>query len=80
MKVLVNVHLLVNEQCEYQNARCNDKNYSLLLCSYNTSLTIHEKLNMNEMCIITKLSPTCTYRDEIISFIADPICAPFVKH
>jgi len=21
------VHLLVNELCEYQNARCNDKNY-----------------------------------------------------
>jgi len=21
------VHLLVNEQCEYQNERCNDKNY-----------------------------------------------------
>jgi hypothetical protein len=22
----MNVHLLVNELCEYQNARCNDKN------------------------------------------------------
>jgi type II secretory ATPase GspE/PulE/Tfp pilus assembly ATPase PilB-like protein len=24
--MLINVHLLVNELCEYQNARCNDKN------------------------------------------------------
>jgi hypothetical protein len=23
------VHLLVNELCEYQNARCNDKIYTL---------------------------------------------------
>ena len=27
IKVLINVHLLVNELCEYQNARCNDKKY-----------------------------------------------------
>ena len=26
----MNVHLLVNELCEYQNARCNDKNTWLL--------------------------------------------------
>jgi len=25
--VLINVHLLVNELCEYQNARCNDKTH-----------------------------------------------------
>ena len=25
IEVLINVHLLVNELCEYQNARCNDK-------------------------------------------------------
>jgi len=25
IKVLINVHLLVNELCEYQNARCDDK-------------------------------------------------------
>jgi len=25
IKVLINVHLLVNKLCEYQNARCNDK-------------------------------------------------------
>ena len=25
MKVLINVHLLVNELYEYQNERCNDK-------------------------------------------------------
>jgi len=25
IKVLINVHLLVSELCEYQNARCNDK-------------------------------------------------------
>jgi len=29
IKVLINVHLLVNDLCEYQNARCNDKNYPL---------------------------------------------------
>jgi len=26
IKVLINVHLLVNELCEYQNEQCNDKN------------------------------------------------------
>jgi len=26
IKVLTNVQLLVNELCEYQNVRCNDKN------------------------------------------------------
>ena len=25
MKVLINMHLLVNDLCEYQNARCKDK-------------------------------------------------------
>jgi len=25
IKVLINVHPLVNELCEYQNVRCNDK-------------------------------------------------------
>ena len=30
IKVLINVHLLVNELCEYQNARYNDKNVQLL--------------------------------------------------
>jgi len=25
IEVLTNVHVLVNELCEYQNARCNDK-------------------------------------------------------
>ena len=25
IRVLINVHLLVNELCEYQGARCNDK-------------------------------------------------------
>ena len=30
IKVLINVHLLVNELCEYQNARCNDKNSPIL--------------------------------------------------
>ena len=25
IKALINVHLLVNELCEYRNARCNDK-------------------------------------------------------
>ena len=28
----MNVHLSVNELCEYQNARCNDKNLSFLIC------------------------------------------------
>ena len=33
IKFLINVHLLVNELCEYQNARCNDKNYQCMcLC------------------------------------------------
>jgi len=26
IKYLINVYLFVNELCEYQNARCNDKN------------------------------------------------------
>ena len=26
IKILINVHLLVNEMCEYHNARRNDKN------------------------------------------------------
>jgi len=26
IKVLINVHSLVNELCEHQNAQCNDKN------------------------------------------------------
>jgi len=25
IRVLINVHLLVNKLCEYQNARCNKK-------------------------------------------------------
>jgi hypothetical protein len=32
IKVLINVHLLVNELCEYQNVRYNDKNYRVVLC------------------------------------------------
>jgi len=31
-KVLINVNLLVDELCEYQNARCNDKKNGS--CSY----------------------------------------------
>jgi len=30
-RVLINVHLLVNELCEYQNAQCNDKNCGIHL-------------------------------------------------
>jgi len=29
LKFLINVRLLVNELCEYQNARCNDKKHIL---------------------------------------------------
>jgi len=35
IQVLINVHLLVNELCEYQNARCNDKNYFTSFEIYN---------------------------------------------
>ena len=31
IKFLINVHLLVNELCEYQNVRCNDKKKKLSL-------------------------------------------------
>jgi len=31
IKVLINVLLLVNEVYEYQNTRCNDKNYIKLI-------------------------------------------------
>jgi hypothetical protein len=30
IKVLINVHLLVNELCEYSNTRCNDKKIFLV--------------------------------------------------
>ena len=33
MEVLMNVHLLVNELCEYQNARCNDKKLYSIVCT-----------------------------------------------
>jgi len=29
------VHLLVNELCEYQNVRCNDKNYQTTQLMFN---------------------------------------------
>jgi len=35
-RVLINLHLLVNELCEYQNARCNDKNFSRFNCAKET--------------------------------------------
>ena len=33
IKVLINVHLLVNELCEFRNARCNDKKKMTESCS-----------------------------------------------
>jgi len=33
IKVLINVNLLVNELCEYQNVRCNDKKMGVVVFS-----------------------------------------------
>ena len=40
------MHLLVNELCEYQNARCNDKKIVIITCLELVYLTIRDKLHI----------------------------------